>query len=406
MTARSDGWLRSLKEIARAADARWARAAFQDDALEDIALEAFGRGLPSVDLDRVVDGLLSADLPLQTLGIDNSFGQPPFSIFESDKLVMQVLLWHDGTTVIHQLNFNGAFGVLLGGSLHCRFDFSPQRVWSPHLMVGNLVLQHADRLAAGDVRPIGVGDKTIHSLFHLGAPSISVVLRSRHPAVSTPQLNYVPPGLATDPFHRSALAERRRLLIGTLFSMDHGRRLSVAVEHIGQTDPVDAVALVREVAASATNDERRALIAALAASHGDELRVLEPALGELRRRGNLIGRRAKITDPDARYLLALLLNAPDRATYLTLAETHANNPVACTIETLRSMKQQAAETGDDEAGLGIDLDEASLFALAGWLNGENETQLLAGAPSDLNRAEIQKACFLLPHMSALTPLFK
>lgn len=398
--------MHTLRDVARDTETRWAGAGYRDDELPDIALEALAKGLPTPTQPEIVDALLNANLPLQTVGLDNSFGQPPFSIFESDKLVMQILIWHDATTVIHQHSFSGAFAVLVGSSLHCQYAFIPQRSWSPHLKVGALALQGAERLSTRDVRPIQAGDRTIHSLFHLGDPSISVVLRSKRMAISQPQLNYVSPGLATDPFHRPPLAERRRQLIVTLFRMLEASRVTIATEHIARTDPVDAVELVLELAAFTSAQERRALIDAATACHGDELTVLEEVGNEHRRTNNLTARRAKITDADQRYLLALLLNAPDRATFIKLAATHAEDPIGWTLGTLRALQQKAVETADDEAGLGIVLDEAALFALAGQLRGQAEEELLEAAPAHIKPGDLQKACFLLPHMSALSPLFR
>jgi hypothetical protein len=400
------GWLDQLIGVAQAVEADWRRAAHRDDALASIALEHLEAGLPSPALEEVVDGLLTQPLPMQTISLDNVFGQPPFSVYESDKMVMQVLTWHDATTAIHEHNFTGAFGVLTGSSLHSRYRFSPTRTWSPQMMLGDLELLEAEHLTPRAVRPILPGAGSMHSLFHLDRPSISVVLRCRTLVEAAPQLTFMPPGLAVDPFHRPALAGRRRLLIVTLFRMQSPTRVDVAKAHIDRTDPVDAVELILDLYNLLAREEREVLVGAVADRHGSELALLHKVIDERQRTGNLVGRRAKVTDPDQRYLLALLLNAPDRATYLKLAAAHVEDPIAWTLDTLRQLQAQAERTADDEAGLGIDLDEAALYALGALLGGQSEVELLQAAPKHLNPAAIQTACFVLPHMSVLKPLFR
>ena len=100
-----------------------------------------------------------------------------------------------------------------------------------------------------------------------------------------------------------------------------------------------------------------------------------------------------------------LLNAPDRATYLELAGRQTDDPIEWTLKTLSDLQQQALEIEDDEAGLGIDLDDASRFVLRGVLEGRSESELTQSVPRDLKAPDVQKACFVLPHIKAFKPLW-
>src|SRR5277367_6781571 len=46
--------------------------------------------------------------------INASFGQPPITLFRSERFYIEALFWIDGTTAIHQHAFTGVFYVLAG----------------------------------------------------------------------------------------------------------------------------------------------------------------------------------------------------------------------------------------------------------------------------------------------------
>src|SRR5262245_58504895 len=83
------------------------------------------------------------------------------------------------------------------------------------MLIGELTFQSAEVLVSNEVRTIVPGDRFIHSLFHLNCPSISVVVRTTLPADYSPQYEYLPPGIAIDPFYEpEPLMTQLRLLSG------------------------------------------------------------------------------------------------------------------------------------------------------------------------------------------------
>ena len=90
---------------------------------------------------------------------------------------IDVLFWLDGTTNIHQHGFWGAFQVLAGSSVHCRFGFDLAEEINHRLRIGKLRLLETELLGLGAIRKILGGELFIHSLFHLDRPSVSIVIR-------------------------------------------------------------------------------------------------------------------------------------------------------------------------------------------------------------------------------------
>src|SRR4029078_4565250 len=119
---------------------------------------------------------------------------------------IQVIFWRPGTTAIHRHAFVGGFAVLEGTNLHTSYGFAGRRKISPVLQLGDVRLEKAELLRAGDV--VAITPELTHNVFHLAGPSATLVVISRAER-HRPQLDYFAPGLAFDPFDADALLLRR-----------------------------------------------------------------------------------------------------------------------------------------------------------------------------------------------------
>src|SRR5262245_11148107 len=101
---------------------RWRGQHFNEDTFSAVATEALRASnvLSRVDLRQIVDWLSTGRVPSQQF---RNFGQPPINVYLGHKFIIEILLWLDSTTSIHQHGFGGAFGVLQGSSLHSRYRF-------------------------------------------------------------------------------------------------------------------------------------------------------------------------------------------------------------------------------------------------------------------------------------------
>jgi hypothetical protein len=97
---------------------RWKRKNFSLAEFPAIARAALDAQPPArkVKLPALMrDFLLNDEQPAQT---DSPFGEPELVVYSHPRFYIQLLFWMDGTTAIHQLEFSGAFHVMLGSSSH------------------------------------------------------------------------------------------------------------------------------------------------------------------------------------------------------------------------------------------------------------------------------------------------
>jgi hypothetical protein len=287
-----------------------------------------------------------------------SFGQPPINVYTGHKFHIEVLLWLDSTAAIHQHSFSGAFGVLEGSSLHSRYVFDCHDRVCGEVLLGELRFASSELLRPGDVRAIEPGRGHLHSLFHLDRPSLSVVVRTNSEPRHDPQYSYLKPGLAIDPFYRPQPLETQVALLESLAEVDRPLFGSAALALIRGGDfwvalRVIALAL-RELPEA---PQTRELVACAVERHGDRIDHVVAAAEEQRRQADIVARRATVRDPEHRFFLALLLNAPNRDVVFDLIANRVPgaDPPAEVVGWVRELAAEGL--------LGLDFDALSLKLL-------------------------------------------
>jgi len=308
-------------------------------ALEEAALER------AFDLDEVIDGVAAAvSLPEQNL-LDESFGQPPLTVFRGDGFVVELLFWVDGLVTIHQHAFNGAFSVFHGSSVHSRYRFGETKRRGDSLLVGDLAWTESELLQRGDVREIRAGRGLIHATFHLDRPTVSLVVRTDRDPEGLPQYDFRPPCLAVDPFAGRPLLPKR---LGMLRMVHRSRReayLRTAKTMLSGADWLTTYAILDQAykldqpdASAGAGDSERARVVALAREAlGPGIDELLPVLEANAARRSLVARRDAVTDDDElRFFLAVLLTVPDREALLRLVRERfpARDPVDVVLRAL------------------------------------------------------------------------
>src|SRR5579885_3224053 len=139
MTA-MDGFARLGDEIARAWEARnYDVGAFSGIAESALAESGVQRALA---LEEVAGWFFETrSLPPQEL---RPFGQPPITCYQGRGFFIELLVWIDVPTSIHQHAFSGAFGVLSGSSFHSRYRFERAERICVEMLLGNLTLESAE----------------------------------------------------------------------------------------------------------------------------------------------------------------------------------------------------------------------------------------------------------------------
>ena len=171
---------------------------FNEEAFPDIAAEALAHVELEGDfeLQQIADFLITTKIPQQP---SLEFSNLPPVVYRCEEFYIELLIWMDATTTIHQHAFSGAFRVLVGSSFHSVYEFEENDRINSRLLLGEVRLKNAEILQRGDVRPIYPGRSGLaHALFHLERPSVTIVVRSYGEPWNQPQYSFNPPNVAYD----------------------------------------------------------------------------------------------------------------------------------------------------------------------------------------------------------------
>jgi len=270
---------------------------------------------------------------------DGSFGEPPIVPYRGRGFFIEILYWLDATTDIHSHGFSGAFQVLHGASIHATYGFVPGRRVRSTLRFGAVTFRSVEHLNVGDVRPILAGDSFIHALFHLARPSVSIVVRTTREQDHLPQLNFLPPYIAWDPLEEDRLRDRRAQALTALLETDRAT-LQATVEVLArEADLGTLFHALRHLTKKLVSAAELAHYTSIArARHGALADQMLASLLEHLRQRHITERRANVTDPHLRWVLALLLNVPTRRDILRLvAEAGHADPTSTVIDGLGAL---------------------------------------------------------------------
>jgi len=260
--------------------------------------------------------LLADDQPFQT---DSDFGEPEIVVYSHPRFYIQLLFWLDGTTAIHQHEFSGAFHVMHGSSIHAHYDFEKAQSITPYLRVGNVRLKEIELLETGRTVAIASGQRAIHSLFHLDSPSVTVVVRTQHDPGTGPQFNYLPPHIAYDPHFSDKLTMRRKQLLDVLERTGDASYVKWVKDMVADLDFERGFSILHHTRGYLQQlDEWDPVLQIFEKKYGPLAVGIAATLKEDARRNVIRGLRSTILDPEHRFFLALLMNAPTRDDLLAL----------------------------------------------------------------------------------------
>jgi len=352
----------------------YAEAAFS--ALARSALENAGLH-EHFDLAEMVRFGLTATLPEQH-DPRADFGQPPLTLWRGRRCALTILVWRSSTTAIHQHGFTGAFQVLSGGSVHARFSYRERASLGEDIGAGDLSCTEIERLGRGDVRAIHESDRGIHSLFHLEHPSVSLVLRTIDDLRFAMQHAYYRPGLrvfdARDEPEQMRMVQLSRMLART----SREKTRDVMSDVLRSAAAIDAFRMLDEIAIATDAAFATSLLEQAKARFEPLTSAFVDALRERERVRFMESRRESVHDPDLRFLIAVLMNAPSRRHALDLVQRDSgtgspHEALANMIGRLGDvkMKLQAGGLPWEPSVFGLpEPDEASIAALRLDLAGE------------------------------------
>jgi len=362
-----------FSELGRTILDRWKRENFSLAKFPELARAALEESPPATKVQLAAlmrDFLLDEEQPLQT---DSDFGEPEIVVYRHPRFYIQLLFWMDGTTAIHQHEFSGAFHVMHGSSIHAHYDFDKPRSVTPYLRVGNLKMKDMQLLETGRTVPIVSGQQTIHSLFHLDSPSVTVVVRTQHDPGTGPQLNYLPPHVAFDPHFSDTLTIRRKQLLDVLEQTEDAGYVALLMEMIADLDFERGFSILYHCRGYLQQlDQWKPVIRAFVKKHGALAGGVEATLKEDARRTFIRSLRSTITEPEHRFFLALLMNAPTRDDVLMLVKQRF--PKEAPVDTVLRWVTELADVSDE----GIAILDAT-FPTAPEVESESQFDLILSA---------------------------
>jgi hypothetical protein len=214
-------------------------------------------------------------------------------------------------------------------------------------------------LETGRTVPITSGAGSIHSLFHLETPSVTVVVRTHSDPGTGPQFTYLPPHVAVDPFFTDALTTRRLQLLDVLDrtgAEDYGEVVRGMVASLDYERGF--FTLQNCLGALRQRGEWEETWDVFAEKHGALAAYAAPTLEEILWRDRLVHLRSSIEDADHRFFLALLLNVSQASDILRLvAGRFPGDPVTTVLGWAEELSESSdagtwildAEYPDEEA---------------------------------------------------------
>jgi hypothetical protein len=400
-----------FESLASELHSAWMQRGRDELAFAELARTTLDRFAPAstVAVDDLFRWLVETDRIPHQFDPRSGFGNFALTVAERDGFHIDVLVWTDSTTAIHQHGFSGAFHVLCGSSLHTLWSFKESRRWSDRLKHGQLAVRATEWLKAGSTRSILPGETMIHSLFHLESPSMTVVVRTPSAAVLSPPLSYERSGLAYDPYFELARVEKVRQLLCMLWASDHPRRVALSEAALRGVDAHSAARIISSIRSQATIETQMRLVDILAGRDAELAELLRETVSRRERDRALVDLRKQTRSPRHRMLLALVLNLPDRASIdLALRQiAPEDSPADWLFDSIRSMHDTPGRQRGRDNLLGLSLNEASEQTIRMLLRGhsvEQVSQTVAGH-DDLVE-DVRALCSTLSALPVLGPLLE
>ena len=260
--------------------------------------------------------------------------------------------------------FNGAFTLLQGRSFHSTYAFDNSHRINAHLAFGDLSLCNVETLSPGDVREIRAGFQFIHSVFHMSMPSISVVVSSDRHGAMGPEHQFLPPSIAIDSTPMSALATRRHQTLMFLLRTKSESFDSLAHEFLRGADLHSSICFLRKAGIDlGLSPQLYGLVDTVRSRHGNYANAIVSCVEEEYRRNVIGSRRARITDLDLRFFLAVMLNCSNRES--AMKAISFNYPSADPIDKVCSWIKQL----NDPLLTGINFNDTTIELFGALLRG-------------------------------------
>lgn len=173
---------------------------------------------PQIDVGAMADWVCSRAVLPKQINRYASFGEPALVVYEAEGFYVEILVWFPSRTAIHAHGFTGAFRVMDGASLQVEYAFQTESAPEEGVRLGKLKSRAIELIEPGKICPILDSNDFIHTVIHLGNPSLTLVLRTKRPKdKNMRQFSFMRCGFAFDPFLLDESLDRQSKLLLALF---------------------------------------------------------------------------------------------------------------------------------------------------------------------------------------------
>ncbi len=175
-----------------------------------------------LSLEEIESSIFSWSLESQKLpdqvNVYNGFGQPPVTIFNNSRFVVDIYFWQTLDTSIHSHSFCGAFQVLFGESRHEVFRVQKEKEYFPDIFQGSLDCITDEVLYKNDIREIKRGLEFSHRVLHQHNPTVTLCIRTIND--KSPQWHHFENGLSIQKSSPESCDIKRLSIFDYLYSKD------------------------------------------------------------------------------------------------------------------------------------------------------------------------------------------
>lgn len=131
-----------------------------------------------VTIDKIISHL-DKGLQSEQFILDDQFGEPSITLYHSDEIILDILLWTSSDTNIHTHGFTGAFRTMVGETIQAIYD-TKNKYEPPYaeFIEDEVSLKELKNLKAGSIQEIPSGMSFMHKSYHIDIPTINLLFRT------------------------------------------------------------------------------------------------------------------------------------------------------------------------------------------------------------------------------------
>ena len=154
----------------------------------------------NIGIEFMADWALGRERLPEQVNFHSGFGEPAVVVYEEPRFYAEVLFWFHSRTSIHSHGFYGAYRVLSGYSIEAEFAYHCDSEPVPGIQLGELEPNALRLITPGDIERILSEEAFIHTVMHMGHPSLTLVIRNKGGLV---QYDYSMNGLGVNAYQDS-----------------------------------------------------------------------------------------------------------------------------------------------------------------------------------------------------------